>query len=165
MMQNNIQINPQVKMAILLIGAPGSGKTTWGKQFSDTYGIVRICPDEIRAKIGWGEGDQSVSAQAFAIAKASMLNAIELNRSVMIDATNMYRKTRKDFLEIAKRRNVKTIAIVFEETKSNLLDRNKKRGMLGGREVPEEVIDKMLQKYEPPIEGVEFDVIKYVNKL
>jgi predicted kinase len=62
----------------------------------------------------------------------------------------MYRKTRKKFLEIAKLHNAQTIALVFEIKKETLLERNKKRGEAGGRNVPEDVIDRMLERYECP---------------
>lgn len=151
------------QIAILLVGAPGSGKSTWGKHYVETRdNIVRLCPDEFRAKIGRGEWDQTVSAQAFAMTRSGMENALDAGSSVMIDATNMYKKTRKDFLKIAQARKIKTMAIVFEVDKPVLLDRNQKRGILGGRNVPEHIIDSMLNKYEKPVAGVEFDIVQFI---
>jgi protein phosphatase len=152
------------KVAILLIGAPGSGKTTWGKFYAESRGITRLCPDEFRAKFGTGEDDQTVSGIAFAATKSAMGNALELGKSVMIDATNMYRKTRKDFIKIARDRGASTMAIVFEANKETLLERNKNRGLSGGRNVPENVIDDMLSKYQRP-EKDEFDAIQYITKI
>lgn len=153
------------KVAILLIGAPGSGKTTWGKFYAEKNGIVRLCPDEFRAKLGTGEDDQSVSAAAFAMTKSAMGNALDAGKSVMIDATLMYRKARKDFINIARGRVAKTMAVVFEADKATLLERNKMRGLAGGRNVPEAVIDSMLSKYQPPVKGEEFDEVVYITKL
>ena len=152
------------KIVMILIGAPGSGKSTWGKHFAETRGYAYVCPDEFRAKLGWGEGDQSVSAAAFGMAKGAIGNALDSGKSVVFDATNMYRKTRKDFINIARGRGAKTHAIVFEVDKPTLLDRNKKRGIMGGRDVSEEIIDNMLAKYQPPT-NEEFDVIQYISKL
>lgn len=151
--------------AVLLIGAPGSGKTTWGKHFAQTRGFTRLCPDEFRAMFGKGEDDQTVSGKAFAATKSAMENALDSGKSVIIDATNMYRKTRKDFLDIAKNKGAKTMAVVFEATKETLLERNKLRGASGGRNVPEDVIDRMLGRYERPVEKVEFDAVMYITKL
>ena len=153
------------KIAILLVGAPGSGKSTWGQNYVLTRDVVRLCPDEFRAKLGWGEADQSVSAAAFVMTKTAMGNAIDAGKSVMIDATNMYRKSRKDFLNIARGRGAQTMAIVFEVSKEVLLDRNQKRGMMGGRNVPEDVIDRMLARYERPVQGDEFDIVQFITKL
>lgn len=149
----------------ILIGAPGSGKSTWGKKFEiDNPGIVRLCPDEFRAKFGWGEGDQSVSAQAFAATRDGMDAALAAGKSVIIDATSMHRKSRKDFLTIAKKYNTTKIAVVFEVTRETLIERNKKRGQDGGRIVPDDVIDRMLNNYEIPTH-VDFDEIRFISKL
>lgn len=153
------------KISILLIGAPGSGKSTWGKQYVESRpNFVRLCPDEFRAILGAGEDDQSVSAEAFAATKSAMRNVLESGKSVMIDATNMYKKTRKDFLNIAHSCGSSTMAIVFESTKSILIERNRLRGLSGGRNVPEFVIDSMLSKYQPP-DNTEFDIIQYITKI
>ena len=151
--------------AWILVGAPGSGKSTWGMELAKMdANVVRLCPDEFRAKFGWGEGDQSVSAQAFAATRQGMRDALAAGKSVVIDATNMYRAARKDFIKIAKEIGVPTVAVVFEADKETLLRRNKKRGLEGGRDVPESVIDKMLSRYERPNE-LEFDRVDFVNKL
>lgn len=152
------------QIAIILVGPPGSGKTTWGKYYAESRGIVRLCPDEFRAKLGTSEDDQSVSAAAFGMTRSAMINALDAGKSVMIDATNMYKKRRKEFLDIAHSKGVQTMAIVFEATKETLMDRNKKRGVAGGRNVPENVIDMMLAKYQRP-EQDEFDVVQYITKV
>lgn len=132
-------------------GCPGSGKTTYAKTFTEMHpDVVRLCPDEFRAKFGWGEGDQSVSYIAFKATYEEMDKALSNGKHVIIDATNMYRKARKEFLKIAKRHDAQTIALVFEVKKETLLERNKKRGEAGGRNVPEDVIDLMLERYECP---------------
>ena len=152
------------KVVIILIGAPGSGKTTWGKFYAESRCIVRLCPDEFRAKLGTSEDDQSVSAEAFGLTRAGMENVLSQNKSVMIDATNMSKKRRKQFLDIAHKYNAKTMAIIFEADKKTLVDRNINRGKAGGSNVPEEIIDRMLENYQRPDE-TEFDIIQYISKL
>jgi len=135
----------------LLVGAPGSGKSTYGKKMvAEDAALVRVCPDEFRAKFGWGEGDQSVSAQAFDASRKAVGEALDAGKSVVVDATNMYRKSRKDFINIARGRGALVNAVVFEVDKATLLDRIKKRVSEGGRNVPEDVVDRMLSRYERP---------------
>jgi predicted kinase len=152
-------------IAWILVGAPGSGKSTWGKILANgDPSFIRLCPDDFRAEFGRGEDDQSVSVIAFDTTRRRMDFALKDGFSVIIDATNMYRKARKQFIDIANMHGAKTIAVVFEVDKNTLLDRNQKRGAQGGRNVPEFVIDKMLAKYERPTE-LEFDKVEFVCKL
>jgi predicted kinase len=150
----------------ILCGAPGSGKSTWGKNMVEVNPeIVRLCPDDFRAKFGTGEADQTVSAQAFSATKSGMKETLFHGKSVLIDATNMYRKTRKDFIDIAKEFDATIIAVVFEADKQTLLSRNQKRGEEGGRNVPEWVIDNMLSKYQTPSRSEGFNEIKFITKI
>ena len=48
--------------------------------------------------------------------------------------------------------------------RQGLIERNKKRGEQGGREVPTFVIDKMLNKFEEPSYDEGIDVMIYVWK-
>lgn len=149
----------------ILIGAPGSGKSTWGQTLvRDNPTIVRLCPDEFRAKFGWGEGDQSVSAQAFSATRQGLRDALGDDKDVVIDACNMYRKARKEFLDIAKEFNATTIGVVFEADKQTLVARNQLRGSQGGRVVPDDVIERMLARYERPAEP-EFSSIEFITRL
>lgn len=157
------KISDKIKlMCYMCVGAPGAGKGTWASGFlSINKNILYISTDSIRKELSGDESNQSVSAQAFKLAKQRLEDALKNNKSVIIDAANMYRKTRKDFLDIAKKYNAETIAIVFEVDKNTLLDRNKKRGEQGGRNVPEWVIDSMISKYQRP-DTTEFDIVKFI---
>lgn len=148
----------------LCVGCPGSGKTTWSKQFiSGKPEVVRLCPDEFRAKFGWGEADQSVSSQAFAATRSGMEQALSDGKDVLIDATSMHRKSRKDFIAIADKYKANKIAIVFEATRDTLIERNKLRGESGGRMVPTDVIDRMINNYETPTKS-EFNTVIFISK-
>lgn len=149
----------------ILVGAPGSGKTTFGKVLVEgDPRIVRVCPDDNRRILGKGSHDQTVSYPAFCLAKDQMKKALDEGKCVIFDATNMYRKARKDFINIARGRGAKVIAEVFECDKATLMARNAKRGAEGGRNVPEKVIDDMLSRYQRP-EVPEFDEVVFVHKL
>ena len=148
----------------ILVGAPGSGKTTFGKVLVEgNPNFVRVCPDDNRRMIGKGSHDQTVSYPAFCMAKDQMRKALDEGKCVIFDATNMYRKARKDFINIARGRGVKVIAEVFECDKATLLARNAKRGAEGGRNVPEKIVDDMLARYQRP-EVPEFDEVNFVHK-
>lgn len=158
---NNYMTVPKV---ILVVGAPGSGKTTWGIKYATENGFVRLCPDEFRAKFGTGEHDQSVSDRAFAATRIGLEVALAEGKSAFIDACNMYPKTRRQFLDIANRFKVQTEAVVFEVPRDTLIERNKLRGAAGGRDVGVEVIDRMLQRYRRPSEG-ELDIVTFICRM
>lgn len=151
----------QLKVFILC-GAPGSGKSTWANDFvKNNPNTVKVCPDDNRRAIGGDSNNQAVSYPAFCMAKDQMRNALEAGKCVIFDATNMYKKARKDFINLARGKGAKVIAAVFECTKEILLTRNQKRATLGGRNVSEEVIDRMLSRYQQP-DTTEFDEVVFV---
>ena len=96
----------------LTVGAPGSGKTTFSKLLveGDTS-IVRVCPDDNRRVIGGDSGNQAVSYPAFCMAKEQMGKALDNGKNVIIDATFMYRKVRKDFINIARGRGAEKLSL------------------------------------------------------
>ena len=148
---------------LILVGSPGSGKSTWSKAIekANPNNLVRICPDEFRAKLGNGENDQSVSAAAFEATRTAMTDLLDRGFGVIVDATNMYRKTREQFVSIAREKHTLVTAVVFKVNRDTLISRNINRGKEGGRNVPEDVIDKMLAKYQEPCKP-EFDEVIFI---
>jgi predicted kinase len=145
-------------LLVVVVGAPGSGKSTWGKKFAQEKGINYISSDELRAQLGTGEDDQTVTPQVFGIVKRKVEDWLSRGQSVLVDATNINKKDRKMYVDAANRHGAYKLAVVFEVSKEELLKRNKARGDAGGRNVPEWVIDKMLTKYQRP-DTVEFDKV------
>ncbi len=146
----------------ILVGAPGSGKSTWGKSLTEgDPRVVRVCLDDNRRAISGDSNNQAVSYPAVCMAKKQIQFALDTGKCVVFDATNMSRKARRDFINIARGRGAKVIAMVFEETKETLLKRNAKRAAEGGRNVGEKVIDDMLARYQRP-EVPEFDEVIFV---
>jgi len=149
----------QVKNVLfILVGAPGSGKSTWGKKFVNERNIEYISSDELRAKFGKSEEDQSVTPQVFSYIHNKVEELLGSGKSVMVDATNINKKDRAGYLQSATRHGAYKIAIVFEVSREELIKRNKERGERGGRIVPDFVIDKMLNKYQRPTKE-EFDKV------
>lgn len=138
---------------ILLVGCSGSGKSTFAKTYLDLDAnqyVNYISSDKLRGMIGKSEEDQSVTCEVFNTIKSMVNEYLKNGADVMVDATSLNLRERRDYLNTAKKYNVETIAIVFERTKKQLMENQKKRGASGGRVVPEFVIDKMLSKYVRP---------------
>ena len=148
---------------IVMIGAPGSGKSTFAKKLcQDNPNFKYLSSDALRAEFGSGEEDQSVTPIVFSTLKRRLDNYLRHNESVIVDATSINAKDRKDYINAAKQYNAKVIAYAFVCDKQTLLERNQKRGAGGGRNVPEFVIDKMLAKYQQPTNQEGFDEVNFV---
>lgn len=151
----NLIIPQNRNAAIFMIGPPASGKSTWGKNFAQKVGAVYVSSDELRAKLGKGESDQSINAQVFMVAKQRVERALSQGKHVVIDATNINRGTRKTFMKPAKDHGAYTIAVAFEVPRDELLKRDAQRE----RHVGPDVIDKYIKDYQRPVIGDEFDKV------
>jgi len=146
----------------ITVGLPGSGKSTYAKNFIKDKDVEYLSSDELRAKFGSGETDQTCTNQVFAHIKRTVDEFLKDGKNVLVDATSVNRKERSDYIKTAKKYGAKVVAIVFKMDRQSLIERNKKRGEQGGRVVPDWVIDKMLAKYEEPSYSEGIDVIIYV---
>lgn len=145
---------------IILVGLPGCGKSTYAEKLKNKMqNSVLLSSDSMRAEFGKDESDQTVNQIVFKTLKERLENNLKNNKDVIIDATNISKKDRKDYIDISNKYNVCKAAIVWEYNKEFLLKRNIDRGNAGGRNVPEYVIDRMLLKYERPTEAEGFNLI------
>jgi len=146
----------------ITVGLPGSGKSTYAKEFIKGKDIEYLSSDELRAVYGKGEDDQTVTPIVFGHIKRKVDEFLKDGKNVLVDATSVNRKERSDYINTAKKYGAKVVALVFKMDRQGLIDRNKKRGEQGGRVVPDWVIDKMLVKYEEPSFAEGIDVTIYV---
>ena len=146
----------------ITVGLPGSGKSTYVKNFIKDKDIEYLSSDSLRAVYGKSEEDQTVTPLVFGHIKRKVDEFLKDGKNVLVDATSVNRKERSDYINTAKKYSAKVVAIVFKMDRQGLIDRNKKRGEQGGREVPTFVIDKMLAKFEEPSYSEGIDVIIYV---
>ena len=146
----------------IAVGLPGSGKSTYAKDFIKGKDIEYLSSDSLRAVYGKGEDDQTVTPIVFGHIKRKVDEFLKDGKNVLVDATSVNRKERSDYINTAKKYGAKVVALVFKMDRQGLIDRNKKRGEQGGRVVPDFVIDKMLAKYEEPSFAEGIDVTIYV---
>ena len=146
----------------IAVGLPGSGKSTYAKNFIKDKDIEYLSSDSLRAVYGKSEEDQTVTPLVFGHIKRKVDEFLKDGKNVLVDATSVNRKERSDYINSAKKYGAKVVAIVFKMDRQGLIDRNKKRGEQGGRVVPDWVIDKMLNKFEEPSYSEGIDVMIYV---
>lgn len=144
----------------VMVGVSGAGKSTFIEKFLKSHpDVVVHSSDKLRAVLGKSEEDQTVTPQVFSTIKYNLNRDLAAGKNVMIDATSLNPRERKDYILSAKRYSAKVIAYVLERDKATLLKNQVKRKSSGGREVPEFVIDKMLSKYVRPSKSEGFDEI------
>jgi predicted kinase len=146
----------------IAVGLPGSGKSTYAKNFIKGKDIEYLSSDELRAVFGKSEEDQTVTPLVFGHIKRKVDEFLKDGKNVLVDATSVNRRERTDYINAAKKYGAKVVALVFKMDRAGLIARNQKRGSEGGRVVPDWVIDKMLAKYEEPSTSEGIDEVIYV---
>ena len=142
---------------VLAIGLPGSGKSAWFKKQS----IMPLSSDQLRVILADDEDEQGFQGDVFRALRYLLEVRLDLNRPLTyIDATNLVREQRRDFIEVAQRRNCSTEALFFDVPLEVCLERNRNRL----RQVPEDVMQKMAANLEPPTLEEGFTRIVRVGK-
>jgi predicted kinase len=96
---------------VLLVGASGSGKSTFAQKHFKSTEIVSS--DALRAAVSDDEADQSASGDAFQILRLITGKRLGRGRLTVIDATSVLRESRRSLLSLAARDRRPAIAIVL----------------------------------------------------
>jgi predicted kinase len=126
---------------ILLIGAAGSGKTTFAAQHFPADAI--LSSDALREAISGDAADQSVNRAAFRALHRALDRRLARGLTTVVDATNATAAARRSIREIAARHSIPTIAIVLDLPAAVVRARNAARA---GRRVPDAVVSRHLEQ-------------------
>lgn len=154
----------------MLIGLPGSGKSTFAEKLAKNEDAIIISTDKIREELF---GDEAIQENerydgntVFCIAHDRVKIAMLEGKNVIFDATNVKRKDRKYFLDLLRpekclalqktnyhyRFHAILIATSYEKCLENNLNRR--------RVVPEEVIKRMMCNFEVPMKFEGWDEVE-----
>ena len=157
----------------VIIGLPGSGKSTYAEQLAEEKNAIIISTDGIRKELFGDEAIQeneryngnTVFCTAYDRIKLAMLEG----KNIIFDATNINRKKRKHLLDLIKPENflalAKTnhiysyVAVLIATSYEKCLQNN----LCRRRVVPEEVIKRMMINFEVPIYNEGWDKIEVVR--
>lgn len=143
---------------IIMVGPPGSGKTTTAEEIVDTFdNFVIVSPDKIREEVTGDMNNQSQNEVVFGRVYGQLSTYLEDGRNVVYDATNCRSAYRYKIIDVCKAYANKIICLTSTTPIAECIRRNNERNRI----VPEDVIEKMyfnLRKH-PPIIFEGYDLI------
>lgn len=139
----------------VMIGISGSGKSTYATGLKTSLNAQLVETDAIRQELTGNAEDQSQNSRVFAIAKKRVSDYLSQGKNVIIDATSLSMKDRKDWIAIGKNNNAEVRAYFIDTPIDVCKAQNNKRT----RKVPEWVIDKQASKLHSPTRSEGFDSV------
>jgi predicted kinase len=126
----------------LLIGLPGSGKSTWARGKSGV-----LSSDALRELLADDSGNQTIHPRVFRVLRYLLKQRLELQRpATYIDATNLTPRERRPYFKMAAAFDAQVEAVFFDVSAEVCIQRNRERG----RVVPDEVILAMAKRLVVP---------------
>ncbi len=135
---------------IILVGIPGSGKSTWAKQYTkENKDTLRVNRDDFRFMLS-DSWDYSKKAEDIVtgLETDAAIYAINAGYNVIIDATNLSRDPKERWNFLTKLFHSAKVSIelkVFDTPYEECVKRNAKR--VGKERVPDHIMENMYAKF------------------
>lgn len=148
---------------VLLIGATGSGKSTFAaRHFAPTE---VVSSDRCRAMVADDENDMDATAAAFRVLHAIVRERLAAGRLTAVDATDVISEFRRPLVELAREFHRPPVAIVLDVPEAVCAERNRLRA---GRRLPRTVIRRhreQLRRSRGELEGEGFAPIHVLDSV
>lgn len=128
---------------LMLKGLPGSGKSTWAKQFvADNHDWVRVNKDSIRSMIVYRQKDEKLVCE---FRDATITLALLNGKSVVVDDTNFHPKHEKRLRFLAEERGAEFEVKVFDTSIDDCIRNDLKRLESVGERVIRQMHDQFIR--------------------
>lgn len=139
----------------IMVGVPGSGKSTKAKEIAKEYNAYINSSDSIREELYGDENILGDSKEVFSLMNKRTIEKLSNGENVICDATNVSIKTRRVALEVVKDIECEKIVVFMNTPYKESMKRNFSRE----RKVPAYVIGRMNKQLEIPTKEEGFDDI------
>ncbi|MBM7440620.1 polynucleotide kinase-phosphatase [Streptomyces sp. HB132] len=146
---------------VVLIGASGSGKSTFARRHFKPTEIVSS--DFCRGLVADDENDQSASRDAFDVLHYIAGKRLAAGRLTVVDATNVQPESRKQLVQLARQHDVLPIAIVLDLPEELCQARNATRPDRAG--MPRHVVGRHRRELRRSLRGLEREGFRKVHIL
>jgi alkanesulfonate monooxygenase SsuD/methylene tetrahydromethanopterin reductase-like flavin-dependent oxidoreductase (luciferase family)/predicted kinase len=141
---------------VVLIGASGSGKSTWAAQHYLPREIVSS--DQLRGVVGSGEHDLEASEDAFSLLDQIVAARTGRRLTTVVDTLGLSADRRRGYLALARRAGLPAVVVLFDTDPAVCRERNRSRQ----RSVPAAVLDEQLHRVREavgPLESEGWDAV------
>jgi predicted kinase len=158
----------QKPIAFMLIGLPGSGKSTWSKPHIEN-GVSIISSDDYIDKVAMEKGltySQVFDAEiknATAHMNQQIQDLTTAKKPLIWDQTNLTPKSRKPKIDKLKKAGYEIIGIAFECPIDEIYNRIAQRTKETGKHIPRKIVNQMSQSYIKPTASEGFTKIIIVT--
>jgi protein phosphatase len=142
---------------VVLIGASGSGKSTFARRHFKPTEV--LSSDYCRGLVSDDENDQSATKPAFEVLHFIAAKRLAAGRLAVIDATNVQPEARAPLLKLAREYHVLPVAIVFNLPEKICQARNRQRP---DRDFGPHVIRQQTQNLRRSLRGLEREGFRHV---
>lgn len=145
---------------VVLVGPPGSGKSTWAATHYRTTEIVSS--DSLRGVVGSGPHDLDASDEAFAVLETIVAARLSRRLSTVVDTLGTDAGRRLRWLELARQAGLPAVAVVLDTPEAVCRARNAERDV----PVPAPVLIAQLRRHREHAERLAdegWDLVRQVR--
>ena len=144
---------------ILLVGIPGSGKTTYAEDYIErNFNTIHLSSDAIRKELYGDENIQGNPGDVFSLMQKRTIEAFDNGYDVVYDATNITRKDRASIIGVCPK-FVKIECHIIWAPIETCIERDSARERTAGKGV----IDRMLKRFQAPYYDEGIDEIRIIR--